>query len=167
MISTTDGYGFARIRTLGMATDDARVKRVLKRYEKNAQFSDAHIDLEGISLESLNAAFRLPPEDEFQSPRKLDEYALSCFEQWMGISFDSGIYDFFVHPYARREFCSAERVPPRELNMPCEDGPPTRIPIARGHRWVSTRPKDPEDGEGNYRENYADIEDEHTDSDAQ
>ena len=148
-----------------MANDDPRVKRVLKRYEKDAQFSDAHIDLEGISLEALNAAFRFSPEDEFESPRKLDEYAIASIEQWMGLGFDGGIYDFYVHPYARREFCSEERVPQDGLNMPCEDGPPIRIPLEEGLRWVSTRPV--EDGENFYKENYVGVEDDHDDTGAQ
>lgn len=139
-----------------MAYDDPRIKRVLKRYEKDAQFSNAHIDLEGIGLEALNAAFRFSPEDEFKSPRKLDEYVTTCLEQWMGIELDAVIYDYFIHPYARREFCLAEQVPEEGLNIPCEDGPPTRIPLEEGLRWVSTRPE--EDGE-NYKENYVGVED--------
>lgn len=147
-----------------MASDDPRIKRVLKRYEKDAQFRDAHIDLEAVSLEALNVAFGFPPEDEFKSPRKLDEYAIACFEQWMGIELDAGIYDYFIHPYARREFCSAEHVPEEGLNLPCENGPPTRIPLAEGLRWVSTRPE--EDGE-NYKENYVGVEDDYDDASAQ
>ena len=125
-----------------MPADDLRIKRILKRYQKNEQFSDAHMDLDGLGLETLQAACRRAPDDLMRTPCELDEYAAGCLSEWLKLDFDLSSYDYFVHPYARREFCSDERVPPEELNIPCEDGPPTRIPIAEGLRWASARPKD-------------------------
>ena len=141
-----------------MPADDPRAKRVLKRYPKNEQFSDAHLDLTGISLEALGTACRCAP-DKFWLPRELDDYAISCLAHWLKLEFDAGAYDYFIHSYARREACSAERVPPKDLPLPCEDGPPTRIPCDQGLRWVSARP---EDGE----EHYVGMPDSSLDSDS-
>ena len=72
----------------------------------------------------------------------------------MGISFDAGQYDYFVHSYARREFCLPGRGVPDGLGFPCEDGPPVKIPLAKGQRWVSARP-----GEDGF-ERWVGVEDE-------
>jgi hypothetical protein len=139
-------------KKIALPTDDPRIKRVLKRYLKGEEFSDASLELTGISFEELQSMCRCSA-DGFKVPRELDGYSLVNFTNRMGMSFDASKYDYFVHSYARREFCSPDRVPPKELHLPCEDGPPAKIPLAKGLHWVSTRP---EDG----KENYVGVEDE-------
>ncbi|MDD5139276.1 MAG: hypothetical protein PHY43_03325 [Verrucomicrobiales bacterium] len=137
-----------------MSTDDPRIKRVLKRYLKNAQFSEASLELAGISLRELQAALRCASDDNLSSPRELDEFAMAWFTNRMQMAFEAKAYDYFVHSYIRREFCSSERVPPDDLRFSCEDGPPKRIPMPEGYdSWVSARPE-------NGQENYIAVEDE-------
>jgi hypothetical protein len=133
-------------------TDDPRIKRVLKRYLKSEEYSDATLELTGIGLDELQSMCRCSADD-FKAPRELDGYGLVNFTNRLGMSFDASTYDYIVHSYARREFCTPDRVPPKELKIPCEDGPPAKIPLAKGLHWVSTRPKDG-------RENYVGVEDE-------
>jgi hypothetical protein len=135
-----------------MSTDDPRIKRVLKRYPKGREFSDSFVELAGISLEELQLMCRCLVDD-FKIPRELDGQSLGCFAGRLGLDFDEGKYDYFVHSYVRREFCLPDRVPPKELRLPCEDGPPMKIPVPEGKHWVSARPK-------NGRENYVGIADE-------
>jgi hypothetical protein len=137
---------------IALQTDDPRIKRVLKRYLKGEEFSEASLELTGISFKELQSMCRCSADD-FKTPRELDGYGLVNFTNRMGMSFDASKYDYFVHSYARREFCSPDRVPPKELYLPCEDGPPAKIPLAKGLHWVSTRPKDG-------KENYVGVEDE-------
>jgi hypothetical protein len=137
-----------------MTADDPRIKRVLKRYLMSDEFSDASLELTGISLEELQSMCHCSADD-FKSPIKLDGRGLVLFTNRLGMSFDASKYDYFVHSYVRREFCSSDRVPPKALQLPCEDGPPTKIPLQKGIRWVSTRPKDG-------KENYVGVEDEKT-----
>jgi hypothetical protein len=134
-----------------MSADEPRIKRILKRYLKGDEFSDASLELTGITLEELQAACRCSPDELLESPRELDGYAIVCLASRMQMSFDASVYDYFIHAYAKREFCSEEQVPEDGLSVPCEDGPPTRIPLEEGLRWVSTRPK-----EG--KENYVGVE---------
>ena len=135
-----------------MLPDDPRVKRVLKRYLKGEQFSDASLELTGITLKELQTVFRCESDDDLIAPRELDEFALNWLTNRMQLAFDGKIYDFFLHSYARREFCSDERVPQEDLRFCCEDGPPKRIPLAKGLRWVSVRPE-------NGQESYVGVED--------
>jgi hypothetical protein len=137
---------------IAIPTDDSRIKSVLKRYLKGEEFSEASLELIGISLEELLSMCRCSA-DELKAPRELDGYGLVNFTNRMGMSFDVSKYDYFIHSYIRREFCSSDRVPPKELHLPCEDGPPAKIPLAKGLHWVSTRPKDG-------KENYVGVEDE-------
>jgi hypothetical protein len=135
-----------------MSTDDPRIKRVLKRYLKDDDYSDASLELTGIGFEELQSMCRCSADD-LKAPRELHGYSLINFTNRMGMSFDASQYDYFFHSYARREFCSPDRVPPKEFNLPCEDGPPAKIPLAKGLHWVSTRPKAG-------KENYVGVEDE-------
>ena len=135
-----------------MPSDDQRIKRVLKRYLKGEGFFESSMELSGIGLEELQAMCRCSADD-FNAPRELDGYSLVNFTNRMGVSFDWSKYDYFIHSYTKREFCSIDRVPPKDVSFPCEDGPPSKIPLAKGLHWVSTRPK-----EG--KENYVGIEDE-------
>jgi hypothetical protein len=135
-----------------MPEDDQRIKRVLKRYLKDGKFSDATMDLTGFAFEELQRLCHCTAND-FKTPRELDGYSLVNFTNRMGMSFDAGTYDYFIHSYARREFCTPDRVPPKGVDLPCEDGPPAKIPLAEGLRWVSARPK-------NGKENYVGVEEE-------
>ena len=122
----------------GIPSDDPRIKRVLKRYLKNDEFSDASMDLTGISFEELQSMCSCSA-DGFNKPRELDGLALVHFTNRMGISFDASKYDYFVHFYARREFCSPDRGP-KGIGFPCEDGPHAKISLPEGTHWVSARP---------------------------
>ena len=120
-------------------TDDPRIKRVLKRYFKNEEFSDASMDLNGITFEELQSMCSCSA-DGFGKPRELDGLSLVYFTNRMGISFDASKYDYFVHSYIKREFCSSDRCKPKDAYYPCEDGPPVKIPLPEGQHWVSARP---------------------------
>jgi hypothetical protein len=122
-----------------MSADDPRIKRVLKRYFKDNEFSDASLDLTGISLEELQSMCSCSADD-FKKPRELDGLALVYFTNRLGMSFDASKYDYFVHSYTRREFCLPDRGVPKDIGLPCEDGPPTKIPLQQGLSWASTRP---------------------------
>jgi hypothetical protein len=121
------------------SAEDPRIKRVLKRYLKNNEFVDASLELTGISLEELQSMCNCSA-DGFKKPRELDGLVLVHFTNRMGMCFDASKYDYFVHFYARREFCLPDRGVPNGLNFPCEDGPPAKIPLQKGLHWVSARP---------------------------
>jgi hypothetical protein len=110
------------------------------------------MELTGISLEELQSMCSCAA-DGFNKPRELDGLALVHFTNRMGMDFDASKYDYFVHFYARREFCSPDRIPPDNINLPCEDGPPAKIPLAEGSSSVSARP----DKDG--RETWIGVED--------
>src|ERR1039457_6982985 len=99
---------------IAMPTNDPRIKRVLKRYFKGKEFSESSLELTGITLEELKSIC-LCSGGDFKTPRELDGYGLVNFTNRMGISFDASKYDYIVHSYARREFCSPDRVPPKDL----------------------------------------------------
>jgi hypothetical protein len=121
--------------------DDPRIKRVLRRYLKGEDFPEASLELTGITFEELQTMCCCSA-DGFKGPRELDGYGIVNFTNRMGMSFDASQYDYFVHSYARREFCSSDRAAPKGLDLPCEDGPPAKIPLAKGLHWVSARPQD-------------------------
>jgi len=124
-----------------MPNDDPRIKRVLKCYLKGGEFPEASLELTGIGLAELSSMCRCSA-DNFKSPRELDGYGLVYFSNRLGRSLDASKYDYIVHSYVKREFCSPDRVPPKELDLPCEDGPPAKIPLEKGFHWVSSRPND-------------------------
>jgi hypothetical protein len=126
-------------QTPAAPTGDPRIKRVLKRYFKNDDFSDASLDLTGISFEELQSMCSCSA-DGFNKPRELDGLALVHFTNRLGMSFDASQYDYFVHSYARREFCTPGRSIPKDIKFPCEDGPHIKIPLPEGTHWVSARP---------------------------
>jgi hypothetical protein len=127
-----------------MATEDPRIKRVLKRYLKGEEYSSDSMDVTGIGLENLQSACRCD-SDGFRLPKELDGYALVCLTGWMGINFDASEYDYFIHSYVKRECVSPEKPFLDGIDLPSEYGPPTKIPRPEGTRWVSVRP-DPDDG---------------------
>lgn len=124
-------------------SDDPRIKRVLKRYRKGEDYFDASIDLSGLDLAELQLACRCQQDDSLIAPRELDSHALSYLSARMGLEFDGQQYDYFLHAYVRREFLRAYCDDPSVKSKASpEDGPPSKIPLPKGRRWISVRPKD-------------------------
>jgi len=106
--------------------DDPRIKRVLKRYPKDDQFSDASIDVSSYGDLALLEACR---REHVSGPIELDDHALAHFGQRMGIEFDRSQFDYFLHSYVRSEFFETYYDDPTLTSFPmCEDGPPEKIP---------------------------------------
>jgi hypothetical protein len=124
--------------------DDPRIARVLKRYPKDDIYFDATIDLSGLTIDELRAAFRALPADRDVRPRRLDDFAMKYFDRFWPGYFDAESNDYFMHTYARREFISDNE----ELGVPSEDGPPSYIPLDPNLKWLAVRPS--EDGNENY-----------------
>ena len=123
--------------------DDPRVKRVLKRYPKEDQFSDASIDVSGCGDLELMEACRRDDVDDLSLPIELDDRALLHLGQRMGIEFDRARFDYFLHSYVRSEsvdeYCNDPTVTSR---LPSENGPPSNLPFMEsGVRWFAVRPK--------------------------
>jgi hypothetical protein len=123
--------------------DDLRVKRVLKRYPKEDKFSDASLDLTGLGAAELLQACRCLELTSLDAPKALDDEALAYLARRMGIEFDSSQFDHFLHSYVRAEFFPSYYEDPSVTSKPPpESGPPPKIPLPKGMRWVSVRPKD-------------------------
>ena len=123
--------------------DDPRIKRVLKRYQKDEKFSDSSMDVTSIGVAELLQACRCTEASSLDAPKELDDQALACLARRMGIEFDRSQFDYFLHSYVRAEFCPAYYDDPLVTSKPApESGPPSKIPIPKGMRWVSVRPKD-------------------------
>ena len=73
--------------------DDPRIKRVLKRYPKADQFSDASMDVSAYGDTALLEACGCQHVDDLSAPRELDDHALAFFAQRMGVEFDSSQFD--------------------------------------------------------------------------
>jgi hypothetical protein len=123
--------------------DDPRIKRILKRYPKGDKFSDVFMDVTSLGDAELLQACRCNDPCDLDTPKELDDLALSHLSRRMGIEFDRGRFDYFMHSYVRSEFfpsyyedASVTSKPPPEF------GPPPKIPLPSGMRWVSVRPKD-------------------------
>jgi len=128
--------------------DDPRIKRVLKRYQKNGKFSDASIDVTSLGVTKLLEACRGSNASFLDAPRELDDAALAWLAARLGIEFDRGQFDYYLHSYVRAEFLlSYYEDPSVTAKPPPESGPPTKIPLPKGMRWVSVRPKG---GQENY-----------------
>jgi hypothetical protein len=74
--------------------DDPRIKRVLKRYPKSDQFSDASMDVSTYGDTALLEACRREHADDMSGPIELDDQALAHFQQRMGIEFDRSQFDY-------------------------------------------------------------------------
>lgn len=123
--------------------DDARIKRVLKRYKKGDQLSDASMDVSSYGDVALLQACQLEHVDDMAGPIELDDHALAHFQQRMGIEFDGSQFDYFLHSYVRSEFFETYYDDPSVTSFPvCEDGPPAKIPRPEGTEWCAVRPKD-------------------------
>ena len=123
--------------------DDPRIKRVLKRYQKGGTLSDGIMDVTSLGVAELLQACRLPEVRSLDAPKELDDQALACLARRMGIEFDRSQFDYFLHSYVREEFCPSYYEDTSVTSKPApESGPPSKIPIPKGMRWVSVRPKD-------------------------
>jgi hypothetical protein len=123
--------------------DDPRIKRVLKRYQKGDKFSDASVDVTSIGVAGLLLACRRDEEKSLDAPIELDDQALTFLSGRLGFEFDRGQYDYFLHSYVRSEFLPSYYEDPSVTSKPSpESGPPLKIPIPTGMRWISVRPKD-------------------------
>ncbi|HTB80072.1 MAG TPA: hypothetical protein VK717_04215 [Opitutaceae bacterium] len=122
--------------------DDPRIKVVLRRYRKDEeQFSDS-VELIGVPFALLRAACRFSGEDFLGRPRELDNEAQAFLAAQIGMDFDPSTFDYFLHPYVRKEFISTYYDDPSIKIKPCsESGPPAKMPIPAGMEWVGVRPK--------------------------
>src|SRR5262245_5875788 len=122
--------------------DDPRIKRVLKRYRKEENVSDASIEVTALGDSELLLACRCTGELSLAGPRELDDHALSHLSRLTGIAFDRDEFDYYLHSYVRSEFVSTYFDDPTVGARPApEDGPPL-VPLPSGTRWRSVRPKD-------------------------
>jgi len=134
--------------------NDPRIKRLLKRYPKGEQFFDASIDVSHLELQEVLDACRCPDVAGLTLPKELDDHALSYFARVFGAAFDQAEFEYFLHSYVRTEFVSSYYDDPTVTSKPPpENGPPGKIPIPKGMRWASVRPR-------NGREHYEAYEDE-------
>lgn len=123
--------------------DDPRIKRVLKRYPKSDQLSDASMDVSNYGDLALLQACQRESVDEMAGPVELNDHALDHFQQHMGIEFDRSQFDYFLHSYVRSEFFETYYDDPTVTSRPmCEDGPLEKIPRPDGTEWCAVRPKD-------------------------
>jgi hypothetical protein len=123
--------------------DDPRIKVVLKRYRKGEEMPSDSIDFTGVPFALLGTACRYPGEDFLERPRELDREARAILTAQIGIDFDPATFDYFLHPYVRREFFSTYYDDPSIKIRPCsESGPPAKMPIPDGMEWVGVRPRD-------------------------
>lgn len=120
--------------------DDPRVKRVLKRYPKHVQFSDASIDLSPYGDAFLLTALRCEDEHGLARPVELDEQAMSYFAQYTEIEFDRSEFDYFLHSYVRTEHHDDYFNDPNIIAYPAPEE--VKVPIEPGWRWIAVRPKD-------------------------
>ncbi len=124
-------------------TDDPRLKRVLKRYRKLDDHADASMDVTALGIVQLRTLVGCAEDDPLIAPRALDALAAARFGAVLGVALDVHEFDFFLHCYVRTEcvtdYYSDSTV--RPLASP-ENGPPTKIPLPKGMRWLSVRPRD-------------------------
>jgi hypothetical protein len=88
--------------------DDSRIKRILKRYQKNGTFSDGIMDVTSLGVDELLQACRCAEVSSLDAPKELDDQALAHLARRMGIEFDRSQFDYFLHSYVRAEFCPAD-----------------------------------------------------------
>ena len=123
--------------------DDPRIKRILKRYPKGDKFADVFMDVTNLGVAELLQVCRCEEASCLDTPKELDEQALSLLASKMGIEFDPGQFDYYLHSYVRSEFFAAYYKDPCVTSKPPpEFGPPPKIPVPKGMSWVSVRPKD-------------------------
>ncbi len=123
--------------------DDPRVKRVLKRYRKDSQFSDASLELADITLTELQSVLERDSADPIYSPIELNTAQVDYFAWLIGVEFDQGQYDYFLHTYVRQEFIE-EFFADKSRAFRSAPAPEGELPanIAPDKVWCSVRPKD-------------------------
>lgn len=122
---------------------DPRIKRLLKRYRKGDNLVDASIDVSHIRLDELLAACSCGSDRDLVRPKELDDRALTFFSKALAERLDRSQFDFFLHSYVRTEFVPSYYSDPTVTSKPApESGPPAKIPLPEGTRWVSVRPQD-------------------------
>lgn len=130
--------------------DDPRIKRVLKRYRKDEQFSDGIMDVTALGDAFWLAACGCQNESDLCAPQELDQQALAALTQRMGIGFDQSEFDYFLHTYIRSGQFDDYHADPTVTRYPVsEDGPPANIPVSEGYRWCEARPQE---GKANFVE---------------
>ena len=124
-------------------TDDPRLKRVLKRYRKSEDRCDAALDVTRLGLGGLREALGCAEDDPLVAPHPIDAVAAQRLADGYGIPLDLGAFDFFLHTYVREECVSDYYADPTPWPLASpESGPPTKIPLPPGMRWVAVRPRD-------------------------
>lgn len=149
--------------TRGVATkteNDPRIKRLLKRYQKEANLSDASIDVSAMELNELLRACGCQRESDLASPVRLDDRAISNFANALGMNFDRERFDYYLHSYVRTEFIESYFKDPTVTSKPAPEGPPAKIPIAEGFQWISARPQDGKEHWEAYKVSEIDLESE-------
>jgi hypothetical protein len=124
-------------------TDDPRLKRVLKRYRKLDEHPDASIDVTALGIVQLRTLVGCAEGDPLIAPRALDSEAAARFGAILGVPLELEDFDFFLHCYVRTECVTDYYADPtaRPLASP-ENGPPAKIPLPKGMRWLAVRPRD-------------------------
>ena len=101
------------------------------------------MDVTSLGVAELLLACRRGEAKSLDAPIELDDQALAYFARRLGIEFDRSQFDYFLHSYVRAEFSSSYYEDPSvTLKPPPESGPPPKIPLPKGMRWISVRPKD-------------------------
>ena len=93
--------------------DDPHIKRVLKRYRKEEKLSDASMDVTALGLAELLRACGSDDADYLTAPKELGDFAVAHLARVMGIEFDRGQFDYFLHSYVR---LGGDRVENRRRN---------------------------------------------------
>jgi hypothetical protein len=124
-------------------TDDRRLKRILKRYRKMEDHPDASMDVTALGIARLRTLLGCAEGDPLIAPSPLDAGAAARFGAVLGVVLDADEFDFFLHCYVRAECVTEYYADPaaRPLASP-ENGPPTKIPLPKGMRWLAVRPRD-------------------------
>lgn len=124
-------------------SDDPRLKRVLKRYRKFEDHFDASLDVTRLGVAQLRRVLGCAEDEPFIAPHPLDVAGARRLAEVLGVPLDTDEFDFFLHSYVRTE-CVADYYadPTNRPRASPEDGPPAKIPLPKGTRWLAVRPRD-------------------------
>lgn len=100
------------------------------------------MDVTSLGLAELLRVCGSDDADYLTSPKELDDRAVAYLSRVMGIDFDRGEFDYFLHSYVREECASEFFADPDVTSMPAPERPSSKIPLPKGMRWCSVRPKD-------------------------
>jgi hypothetical protein len=133
------------VRLQSMA-EDPHIKRVLKRYRRDSAFPDASLDVTRLGVDVLLRACAVADSMQLNAPRELKATGLLYLSSHMGVELDRDNFDYYIHSYVRAEFSARIYEDPSFYPaVPSELGPPSKIPVPDGCRWVSVRPKNGEE----------------------